>query len=425
MIVSENYRLKKEQGDLSVEWKWIPEVHEGYKIGTDIYVGMGPIENQHKDLDNLYEAKLPYYGAVYDHENSQATSLVDRIKPYQYLYNILMYRMELLIASDKGRKAFINIAAVPRSAGISLKQFEYYMESNQYTYLNPNEEGNRFGNIGELVKEVDLSNTSDVSKYVDLMAYIEDRAGNSIGVTKQLEGQIAAREAVSNVQQSITLSTNILEQYFQRHDAVKRNVLEGMLELSKIAYAKGDKKVMSYVLDDMSVASLTLDPELLDSSTFGIFVTDASSASQSKEMMTQLAHAAMQTGTASMSTLMKVLQTDTVREAEEILKTGEEMTRMQKMQEEKIAHERQMQLMQQQEEMEQRKHDRELEKIEFEEKLKYKRELAGKAIMAMGFSQEDDVNNNNNPDPLDAAELLLKAEENDIKRLALNKSSKS
>lgn len=424
-IVSENYRVNKEQGDISIEWKWIPEVHEGYKIGTDIFVGMGPIPNQHKDLDNIYEAKLPYYGAAYDHENSRATSLVDRIKPYQYLYNILMYRMELLVASDKGRKAFINIGAVPRSAGIDLKEFEYYMEANQYTYLNPNEEGNRFGNIGELVKEIDLSNTSDISKYVNLLEYVEERAGTSIGVTKQLEGQIQAREAVSNVQQSISLSTNILEQYFQRHDAVKRNVLQGLLELSKLAYATGDKRVISFVLDDMSVASLTLDPEMLDSTTYGVFIADASKMEESKQVMMQLAHAAMQAGQNNLSTMLKVVQADTTKEAEEIMLVGEKQMQAQQQRQAQEEHQRALELIEAQKQAKREEHQMELEKIRLEEELKYKREIAGKAVMALGFTQEDDINQNRTPDPLDAAELLLEREKIAASTLSNLKSQKN
>ena len=53
--------------------------------------------------------KLGYIGTAYNNLNSESISLIDRMKPYQYLYNIIMYRMELDLASDKGKKFCIEI----------------------------------------------------------------------------------------------------------------------------------------------------------------------------------------------------------------------------------------------------------------------------------------------------------------------------
>ena len=43
-LVSEIYKLDKSVGDIDIEWEWLPEIHEGYKIkvGRDIYVRTGP-----------------------------------------------------------------------------------------------------------------------------------------------------------------------------------------------------------------------------------------------------------------------------------------------------------------------------------------------------------------------------------------------
>ena len=65
---------------------------------------MQPLPGQFKDINNLFYCKLPYYGIVHDAINSQSQSLVDRLKSYQYWYNIIMYRLELLLAADKGKK---------------------------------------------------------------------------------------------------------------------------------------------------------------------------------------------------------------------------------------------------------------------------------------------------------------------------------
>ena len=110
-IVSEEYKLDTSIGDISIEWKWIPEVYETWKI-NDSFVRMRPIPGQFKDLDNLYQCKLPYYGVDF------GSSLVDALKVYQYLFDVLMFKVELLVSSDKGKKLLMNINAVPNSASI-------------------------------------------------------------------------------------------------------------------------------------------------------------------------------------------------------------------------------------------------------------------------------------------------------------------
>ncbi len=107
VMVNESYELNIETGDISIEEEWIPEVYEVWKI-NDIYVRMRPVPGQFKDIDNVYHCKLPYYGAICDNMNSAPTSLMDRLKVYQYLYNIIMYRIEMLLASDKGKKILLN-----------------------------------------------------------------------------------------------------------------------------------------------------------------------------------------------------------------------------------------------------------------------------------------------------------------------------
>jgi len=108
LVIDESYEFNPEAGDLEVITEWIPAKFEAYKIGSDKYAFMREVPGQYKDLDNLYRCQLSYCGAIYDNLNSITTSLVDRMKYYQYLYNIIFYRIELLMASDDGKKILLN-----------------------------------------------------------------------------------------------------------------------------------------------------------------------------------------------------------------------------------------------------------------------------------------------------------------------------
>lgn len=407
-IVNESYELNPQAGDIDIRWEWIPEVHEATKIGSDKYVRMRPVPNQFKDLDNLYVCNLPYIGAVYDNDNSESTSIVDRMRPFQYLYDIIWYRAELLMAQDKGKKALFDIGAVPRSNGISLKMHEYYLDANSYGYLNPREEGNRFDReITNLVKELDLSNTSDITKYIDLANYVEQRCGEAVGIPKQLEGQIQEREAVANVRSVVTLSTNILEEFFAKHDQVKKRVLTRMIETAKVAYSVNRPRKLTYVTDDLTSHMLTIDQELLDSSTYGIFISDSGEAYATKEMLTTLAQAALQNQMVPLSTVIKVLQAQSVQDAEEFLLLGEENMREQQLEAQKIASQAEQEKLKMEQDHERAKWNHEMELMREEEKLKKERELAKQAILALGFSQNADQDQNQVADIIQLLQLSL------------------
>ena len=102
--LDKHYKMNIEAGDYKEETVWIPTKYEGYQIGNDKFAMLREVPGQHKDLTNLYECKLSYIGSTYDNLNSSTTSLVDRMKYYQYFFNILWYRIELLIGSDGGEK---------------------------------------------------------------------------------------------------------------------------------------------------------------------------------------------------------------------------------------------------------------------------------------------------------------------------------
>ena len=123
-----------------------------------------------------------------------------------------MYRLELLIASDKGKILVGNINSVPKTAGLDIEKIMYFAESTKFLWLNPNEEGNRGGSdVTNMVKEVDMSLASDIQKYINLAEYIERRCGESVGITKQMEGAIGPNEAVTNTRQNITQSSHIVQ----------------------------------------------------------------------------------------------------------------------------------------------------------------------------------------------------------------------
>lgn len=415
-IVDESYKINKAYGDISIKWEWIPQAHEVTKIfaagDEGIYVRKRPVPGQHKDLDNLYECKLSYYGAAYDATNSVPTAPMDRIKGFQYLYNIIIYRLELIMASDEGKVIAANINKVPSKIGTD--KWMYFLKANKVAWYDDTQEGNRNaqGGAGNFAQVLDLSLVSDIDKYISLAEYIEKKCGSAIGVTPQMEAQIQAGEAVGNAQQNIMQASHIIRPYFDLHNTIKRDALTALLNLTRVIYSRGEKRKLTYILDDVSYRLLTanIDPEILDMSSYGIFMADSIKADEARNAVIQLSQAAIQNQQATLRDVIKIMRTTDATQAEEILGASE-----QRMQDNAMAMEQQkLQARREEMELEAAKEDREFEHekqlIILKEEEERKTELQKQAILTLGFNEDKDMDKDGTPDALEVYKFGVDAQ---------------
>lgn len=404
-MVDEDYELNTDFGDIEIEWEWYPENYETWKIkvADPIYKKMRPIPGQFKDLENLHDNKLPYYGVVYDNMNSEPTSLMDRLINFQYYYNIIMYRLELLLASDKGKKVLMNMGSIPTSAGIDLETWQYFFEATPFMWYDPSEEGNNYNDVNTVAKVVDLSVASDIQKYIEAAMFIKREAGYSVGITEQVEGQIGPNEAVSNTRQNLLQTSHILEVYFDLHNHFKKNVMNALIEAAKVAYADSANKKLSYVLDDLSIETFTLDTAMLENSTLGLFIANSAKAEEIKNMLRELTHAAMQNQKVELSDVISVLEKDNITEAKEVLLTAEENRRSyeQEMQQQEI--QARQEEAENEREFLREEHKMEKEKIILKEKERRKTIISQTALVGMSFNPEVDTDKDGVNDFLEIA----------------------
>lgn len=408
-IQDESYKMNPEAGDISVETKWIVTKYEGYKIGKDKYAYLREVPGQHRDLNNLGECKLSYMGARYDDMNSETTSFVDRMKYYQYFYNILFYRIELLTASDKGKQLLLNLNLIPKKSGISLEKWMHYFTANKIGYLDPNEEGNKNADITQAAKEIDMSLASDIQKYIELAGYVEQRCGDSVGITRQIEGQIGPYDGAETTQIAVSSSTNVLEPYFEVHNNVKKNVLTSLLEITKVAYSDYQPGHLSYVLDDMSLRQLEVDYDLLENSTYGLFISNSLKDAEALTAAQQLSHAALQNQTAELSDVMKIMKSKSVQEAEELLKVAENERREREQATQQAQIESQEKIAEAQRNFTREEWAHDMDMMEREEALKTDREIQKQTILSLGFNENKDMDKDGVPDILEVAKFGVDA----------------
>jgi hypothetical protein len=152
--------------------------------------------------------KLPYTGGTYSDTNSRNVSIIDIMKPIQYQYIAIWYRLDLMLSRDKGKVITIDITQIPKSQNVDFKKWAHYLTAMGINLVNPYEEGweiNRGGHPSSFnqFSSIDLTMANVISGYIGLLAKLEEMIGELSGVSKQRQGSISASELVGNVERAV------------------------------------------------------------------------------------------------------------------------------------------------------------------------------------------------------------------------------
>lgn len=424
-IVDETYQPVG--NEVSVEPDWIIEVWEGYRAGSDLYFGIQPIEYQHVSIDNPNSQKLPYCGAIYSNTNSKPRSLVSILKPLQYMYIVLWYRLELAIARDKGKVINMDITQIPKSMNISPAKWMHYLSSVGVNFINPYEEGwNIPGREGgkpaqfNQITALDLTMSNVIAEYIQLMDKIEELAGTISGITQQREGAVSTSEMVGNVERSVVQSSHITEPLFWVHNQCKRRVLNMLLNTAKGAWEETGKQKLQYIFDNGERAFLDITPKFYYED-MDVFVSDTSKDLENIQKLQQLIQPAMQNG-ASLLEAAEILTNDNFNIIKQKLKDMQTRQEQIQQQQQEAEAQQQQQLQQMQNEAKQQElmlqeAQMDLQRYQIDQDNQTK--IAVAQINAYRGTEELDQDQNGIPDPVEIGKQAI--EQQKINQEAYNK----
>lgn len=421
-IVDETYQPTG--NEISIEPDWVIEVWEGYRCSNDLYFGIQPIEYQHVSIDNPNSQKLPYCGAIYSNTNSRPRSLVSILKPLQYMYIVLWYRLELAIARDKGKVVNMDVTQIPKSMGITVDKWMHYLSSVGVNFINPydtqwNVPGREGGKPAQFnqITALDLTMSNVIAEYIQLMDKIEQLAGTISGITEQRQGAISTSELVGNVERSVTQSSHITEPLFWVHAQVKRHVLNMLLNTAKGAWQATGKDKLQYIFDNGERAFLNVTQKFYYED-MDVFVSDTSKDLENIQKLQQLIQPAMQNG-ASLLEAAEILTNDNFNIIKQKLKD------MQTRQEQQAQQQQQAQAEQEQKIQEMQNQAKEQELMLQEAQMDLTRyqidqdnatKIAVAEISAYRGTEDKDANMNGIPDPMEiaknaTAEMKIRADQ--------------
>ena len=344
----ETYIIDKDKGE-EEKILWVNEAWEGVKIGSDIYVNMRPRPIQYNRLSNPSRCHFGIIGTIYNLNEGRPFSMVDVMKPYNYLYDIIHDRLNKLMAKNWGKIVKLDLALVPK--GWDIDKWLYYAKTNNMAIIDSFKEGNYGAATGKLAGAlnnasngvIDADWGNNIQQYINLLEFIKLEMSEAVGITRQREGQISNRETVGGVERATLQSSHITEWIFVKHEDLKKRVLEAFLETAKIAL-KGRSKKFQYVMDDLSTQIVTIDGDEFAEADYGLIVDNSQGSQELNSKLDMLAQAALQNQSLDFSAIMKLYSSASLAEKQRLIENNERQIQ-----------ERNQQLQQQQAQIEEQK----------------------------------------------------------------------
>lgn len=415
--VHEKYKPSADRGEQFEKNVWVNEWWRGYKVGHDIYVKIEPVPYLSTSLENISKQSPPVILQLYNTNSSKTQSLMDIIKPYDYLYDIFSYRRELLVNKLKGDILQFNTSMIPDN--MTLSEFMNYIETTGDMPLDPTAEiingpqaGRAAGQVNNTVGGQIISSTQGgpLQSLTMIMNDVKLTLDTVSGITQQRQGAITSNELVGNVERSVTQSSHTTERWFARNDFFKKRVLKQVLDRQVGLFRKHPKK-LAYILDDLTTVILTdeeMDAIML--SEFDLHIDNSSRTAELEGKIEMQFERALQAGTAKISDIIEFYNNESISSASRKLKIREEEQEQKAAQAQQQQSEIAQQQLVQQQELAQAELELEYAKLElkkYEIDKRAETELQKAAITSYIGQENLDQDNDGIPDPVELAKISL------------------
>lgn len=315
--VNEDY--KAAEGE-KVDWKWVNQVWEGYKINDSIYFGIRPVPFQRGKLDNPSSCKLLINGRQFMNAHYRHKSVVEQLQPYQKRYNIVSFQLEKLINKNKDKLILMPYSVIPDNENLNIYDMMYYADKDSFMFVDTAKHKNAVNDL-QKVQVLDMSLSQNMSFLVELLRAIKLQAEESVGFNRQRLGNVNSSDGKGTNEDAIQRSSIITSEVFEEFEEFEEREWQGLLDLSKFAWKDG-KKAM-YINSDNRPVLIDVDREYRELE-FGVRATRSSVELRKLEKLRAESQqqAMIQNGT-PMSVIAKMENVDSLAELQKILEEEE------------------------------------------------------------------------------------------------------
>ena len=248
MVVEEDYVLNPEAGDINIEWKYEPQVYEGYRIGGRSY-GIYPIKA--RPIAYQRDGKLPYNGIMEVLPLMGKFSIIKLITPFQIMRNIFIYHREMVIAKNK-----MLVLLLPKSLIQSDTEDTIYKMAADGTLL-VDDEDDTSGVKMQQIRMLNAQMGDYITQLTNLIESIKMEAREMVDMNMQRYGDIAQSSGIGTTQEAIARSSMGSVIIFQMFDEMRRADYDRDIDFGKLAYIDGLQT--TFIDDQRNRRTLSLD----------------------------------------------------------------------------------------------------------------------------------------------------------------------
>lgn len=339
-IEEDDYELSPSTGDISLDYIYEPQVYECTRIGTrnDAIYPYGA-----RAIAFNRKGKLPYNGINELLPGFGKFSIVDIVTPYQVFYNIVAYHREMTLAKNK-----LNILMMAKSLlGVKPEETIYKMLADGVLYID---DTNDQGMLRAQQVRILQTNIGDyLNQLGNLLIEIKQAASEQVDMTPQRYGEIANSAGKGVTEEAVmrgSMGTVIIEFMM---DCMRERDYNRDMDYTKLAWVDGLDTSYRDVDGNLKYISLDVDKHI-----YADYIIKAKNSVKEQDKLRQLqqyAFSAAQNGDNMMA--IAAIEGDNVVTITKLIK---------KYQEQKDAHEKEVQQLEQQ--IEQMKQQFELQKIQ-------------------------------------------------------------
>lgn len=325
---SEDYIVDKARGEVG-KTLWVPQWWKGVKIGKDTYLQIKPKEIQYNKIDQPSFNSSGIVGQVYNSGDEEAVTMVDRAKPFQYLYDISWYRVNEALSKYLGSIVELDLAKVP--TGWSVTKWLYFARKSGISVVDSFKEGQKgmakgrlAGSVGNTTGRVLEQRVGDfIQTHIDMMEFAKAQMDEITGVSRQRLGQVENRETVGGVERAVSQSNHITEELFTTHDYCKKRCFQILIETAKIAL-KGRHLKFAYIADDMTRQLAEIDGDEFAEEEYGLQVSNDDEINRLEQKLDSMVQLGLQNQMLSFSTAIKIYNSPSVREIQRLIEKDEQ-----------------------------------------------------------------------------------------------------
>ena len=285
MVVEEDYVFNSANGDINIEWKYEPQVYEGYRIGGRNY-GIYPIKA--RPIAYQRNGKLPYNGIMEVLPMMGKFSIIKLLTPFQIMRNIFIYHREMVIAKNK-----MLILLLPQSLIQSDEEDKIYKMAADGVLLVDDEE-DAAGTKMQQIRMLNAQMGDYITQMTNLIETIKMEAREIVDMNMQRYGDIAQSAGAATTQEAVTRSSMGSVIIFQMFDEMRRADYDRDLDFGKLAFIDGLQT--TYIDDQRRRRTLSLDVNSYINSDFSTTVRNEQKELDKLKQLKDWAFSAAQNG---------------------------------------------------------------------------------------------------------------------------------